>query len=459
MNLEVIVLAAGQGTRMRSQLPKVLHTIAAEPLLAHVLSTARSLNAQRIHVVVGHGADRVRETLDADDINWVLQTEQLGTGHAVLQALPAVAADANVLVLYGDVPLLESGTLADLIAQSPALLTAELDDASGYGRVLRDESDSLQGVVEHKDANQDQLAIKEINSGVLAYPAVLLNEYLPRVGNANAQGEYYLPDILSMAVSEGHKVAALRATDPNEILGINDREQLAEAERLLQMRRARQLMREGVTLIDPARIDIRGQISCGEDVSIDVNCVFEGRVTLGAGVSVGANCVLRDCEIASGTVVHPMCHVEGAKLGSNCSVGPYARLRPGTKLADGARIGNFVETKKASIGVGSKINHLSYVGDATLGDGVNVGAGTITCNYDGVNKHHTSLADGVFIGSNSTLVAPLSIGDRGFVAAGSTVTREVPREALAVARAKQRNIDNWKTPKQRTADSDKQQEA
>jgi bifunctional UDP-N-acetylglucosamine pyrophosphorylase/glucosamine-1-phosphate N-acetyltransferase len=459
MNLEVIVLAAGQGTRMRSQLPKVLHTIAAEPLLAHVLFTARSLNAQRIHVVVGHGAERVRETLDADDINWVLQTEQLGTGHAVLQALPAVAADANVLVLYGDVPLLESGTLADLIAQSPALLTAELDDASGYGRVLRDESDSLQGVVEHKDANQDQLAIREINSGVLAYPAVLLNEYLPRVGNANTQGEYYLPDILSMAVSEGHKVAALRATDPTEILGINDREQLAEAERLLQMRRARKLMRDGVTLIDPARIDIRGQVICAEDVSIDVSCVFEGKVTLGAGVSIGANCVLCDCEIASGTVVHPMCHVEGAKLGSNCSVGPYARLRPGTQLADGARIGNFVETKKASIGVGSKINHLSYVGDATLGDGVNVGAGTITCNYDGVDKHHTSLGDGVFIGSNSTLVAPLSVGDGGFVAAGSTITREVPGEALAVARGKQRNIDNWKTPKQRTADSDKQQEA
>ncbi|EED31978.1 UDP-N-acetylglucosamine diphosphorylase/glucosamine-1-phosphate N-acetyltransferase [gamma proteobacterium NOR5-3] len=452
MKLEVIILAAGQGTRMRSALPKVLHPLAARPLLAHVLDSARALRPVRVHVVIGHGSEKVREALADQDIVWVMQEEQLGTGHAVLCAMPGVDADSTVLVLYGDVPLLRPTTLQDLVDNAPALLTAELDDPDGYGRVLRDSGDQLQGVVEHKDATEEQRAVNEINTGVLAYPAKLLADYLPRVGNANAQSEYYLPDVLSMAVNEGHCVAALRANEPSEVMGINDRVQLAEAETVYRRRAAQELMIGGVSLADPARIDVRGKLHCERDVSIDVNCVFEGQVTLGEGVRIGANCVLRDCSIAAGTEVHPMSHIDDSTLGKDCSVGPYARLRPGTVLADGARIGNFVETKKAIIGTGSKVNHLSYIGDARLGAGVNIGAGTITCNYDGVNKHTTSLGDGVFVGSNSTLVAPLEIGAGGFVGAGSTVTRDVPDSALGVARAKQRNIDGWQTPKQRAED-------
>ncbi|MDA8962195.1 bifunctional UDP-N-acetylglucosamine diphosphorylase/glucosamine-1-phosphate N-acetyltransferase GlmU [Congregibacter sp.] len=449
MKLEVIILAAGQGTRMRSALPKVLHPLAKRPLLAHVLDSARALMPVRIHVVIGHGSEKVREALADQDIVWVMQEEQLGTGHAVLCAMPGVDADSTVLVLYGDVPLLRPTTLQDLVDNAPALLTTELDDPDGYGRVLRDNGDQLQGVVEHKDATEEQRAVNEINTGVLAYPATLLADYLPRVGNANAQSEYYLPDVLSMAVNEGHCVAALRANEPSEVMGINDRVQLAEAETVYRRRAAQELMIGGVSLADPARIDVRGKLHCERDVSIDVNCVFEGKVTLGEGVRIGANCVLRDCSIAAGTEVHPMSHIDDSTLGKDCSVGPYARLRPGTVLADGARIGNFVETKKAIIGQGSKVNHLSYIGDAELGAGVNIGAGTITCNYDGVNKHTTSLGDGVFVGSNSTLVAPLEVGAGGFVGAGSTVTRDVPDSALGVARAKQRNIDGWQTPKQR----------
>ncbi|WP_439106518.1 bifunctional UDP-N-acetylglucosamine diphosphorylase/glucosamine-1-phosphate N-acetyltransferase GlmU [Congregibacter sp.] len=454
MKLEVIILAAGQGTRMRSDLPKVLHPLANRPLLAHVLDSARKLLPVRIHVVVGHGSERVRDALDAKDLVWVMQEEQLGTGHAVLQAMPGVDADSTVLVLYGDVPLLRATTLQDLTDNAPALLTADLDDPDGYGRVLRDSGDQLLGVVEHKDASEEQRAVTEINTGVLAYPAALLNEYLPRVGNANAQGEYYLPDILSMAVSEGHCVAALRANDANEVMGINDRVQLAEAEAVYRHRAAIDLMIAGVSLVDPTRIDVRGSLECGRDVFIDVNCVFEGEVTLGAGVRIGPNCVLSNCAIGAGSEIHAMSHIDESEVAAECSVGPYARLRPGTVLAKGARIGNFVETKKSKIGEGSKVNHLSYVGDAELGAGVNIGAGTITCNYDGVNKYKTALGDGVFIGSNSTLVAPLDVGDGGFVAAGSTVTRDVPQSALGVSRAKQRNIDGWLTPKQRAEEAE-----
>ncbi|MEM6302513.1 MAG: bifunctional UDP-N-acetylglucosamine diphosphorylase/glucosamine-1-phosphate N-acetyltransferase GlmU [Pseudomonadota bacterium] len=452
MTLEVIVLAAGQGTRMRSDLPKVLHPVASKPLLSHVLDAARELGPIQLHVVVGHGADLVREELDAPDITWVMQEEQLGTGHAVLQAMPGVNNDSNVLVLYGDVPLLTFVTLQSLADNSPSLLTAEMDDPSGYGRVLRDGKGQLRGVVEHKDASEDELAVTEINTGVLAYPATLLKKYLPEVGNANAQGEYYLPDILAMAVDDGHCVAALKAADSDEVMGINDRCQLAEAESIYRARKAEKLMAAGVTLVDPKRLDVRGRLSCGRDVLIDINAVFEGDVHLEDGVSIGPNCVLRDCRIGAGTTVHAMSHIDEAEVSSNCSIGPYARLRPGTKLADGARIGNFVETKKATIGAGSKVNHLSYIGDANMGAGVNVGAGTITCNYDGVNKHLTEFGDGVFVGSNSTLVAPLAIGENGFVAAGSTVTSDVPDEALGVARGKQRNINGWRTPKQRATD-------
>ncbi len=452
MKLEVIILAAGQGTRMRSALPKVLHPLARQPLLGHVLQTARSLSAARIHVVVGHGAEQVREEFDAPDINWVLQAEQLGTGHAVLQAMPEVASDATVLVLYGDVPLLRSTTLEELVASSPALLTAELDDPTGYGRVLRDDAGQLSGVVEHKDATPEQREVREINTGVLAYPAELLAAFLPQVGNANAQGEYYLPDVLAMAVDAGHHVAAQITPDAEEVMGINDRLQLAEAEAIFRRRAAETLMLDGVSLADPARIDMRGSLSCGRDVFIDVNCVFEGDVVLGDGVQIGPNCVLRDVVLGDGVRVEAMSHLDQAEVGARCSVGPFARLRPGTVLEEGARIGNFVETKKARIGTGSKVNHLSYVGDAQLGSEVNVGAGTITCNYDGIAKHLTKMGDGVFVGSNSTLVAPVSIGDNAFVAAGTTLTQDLPASTLGVARAKQRSIENWRSPRQRAAD-------
>ncbi|EAQ97618.1 bifunctional UDP-N-acetylglucosamine diphosphorylase/glucosamine-1-phosphate N-acetyltransferase GlmU [Congregibacter litoralis] len=456
MKLEVVILAAGQGTRMRSDLPKVLHPLANKPLLAHVLASARMLMPVRIHVVIGHGSELVREALDAEDLVWVMQEEQLGTAHAVLQAMPGIDGDSTVLILYGDVPLLRASTLEGLIDNAPALLTAVLDDPEGYGRVLRDSGDQLEGVVEHKDATEEQRRISEINTGVLAYPASLLADYLPRVGNANAQGEFYLPDVLSMAVKDGHCVAALRADEASEVMGINDRIQLAEAETVHRERAAVALMTAGVSLADPARIDVRGSLHCGRDVFIDVNCVFEGEVTIGEGVHIGPNCVLKNCTVGVDTQIHAMSHIDDSQVGGSCSVGPYARLRPGTVLADGARIGNFVETKKATIGPGSKVNHLSYVGDAELGGGVNIGAGTITCNYDGVNKHKTSLGDDVFIGSNSTLVAPLDVGEGGFVAAGSTVTRDVPESSLGVSRAKQRNIAEWQTPKQRAENDETQ---
>lgn len=453
MKLEVIILAAGRGARMHSALPKVLHPLAGRPLLTHVLTTACRLSPRRLHVVLGYGAQAVKQAveapLSAPEITWVLQSEQRGTGHAVQQALPGVDDDATVLVLYGDVPLLRAQTLAQLVQRSPALLSAHLDDPAGYGRVLRDPGGQLQGVVEHGDATPAQRAVGEINSGVLAFPAALLKDCLPRVGNANAQGEYYLPDVLALAVADGHRVGVLRADCAEDVLGINDRRQLGEAESRYRARWAQALMSAGVSLADPARIDVRGTLDCGRDVFIDVNCVFEGQVVLGEGVRVGPNCVLRNTRVGAGSTVHAMSHLEDAVLDEACSVGPYARLRPGTRLAAGARIGNFVETKKARIGAGSKVNHLSYVGDATLGRGVNIGAGTITCNYDGLDKHATSLGDQAFVGSNSTLVAPLEVGAGAFVAAGSTVTRPVPAGCLGVARAEQRNVEGWTAPPQR----------
>ena len=446
MSLEIIVLAAGRGTRMRSRKPKVLHTLAGQPLLAHVLATARSLQPNALHVVVGHGGDEVQKALHAADIRWVQQAEQLGTGHAVLQALPAVDDASHVLVLYGDVPLLTADTLRTLVASGPALLTATLTKPAGYGRILRDATGNLLGVVEHKDASETQRAITEVNTGVLVMSAADLKAFLPQVGNANSQGEYYLPDVLPLALAAGRQIGSIRASNELDILGVNDRAQLAVVERELQRRRADTLMLAGVGLADPARIDIRGNLRCGNDVYIDVNAVFEGEVQIGDGASIGANCVLRDCVIGAGSVVHAMSHLDEADVGERCSVGPYARLRPGTRLGDDARIGNFVEIKKAHVGNGSKVNHLSYVGDAVLGKGVNIGAGTITCNYDGVNKHQTNMGDNVFVGSNATLVAPLTVADGGFVAAGSTVTRDIGAEELAVARGRQRNISGWRRP-------------
>lgn len=431
---------------MRSQKPKVLHRLAGAPLLAHVLATARALQPAALHVVVGHGGEAVRHTLQANDIQWVQQTEQLGTGHAVLQALPGVADSSDVLVLYGDVPLLSTDTLRTLVANGPALLTAQLAEPAGYGRILRDATGQLLGVVEHKDASDRQQAITEVNTGVLAMSAADLKAFLPQVGNGNSQGEYYLPDVLPLALAAGRHISSVLAANELDILGINDRAQLAVVERELQRRLAGDLMLAGVGLADPARIDIRGHLRCGSDVFIDVNVVFEGEVIIGNGVSIGANCVLRDCTVGADSVVHAMSHLQEAQVGERCSVGPYARLRPGTQLGNDARIGNFVETKNTRLGNGSKVNHLSYIGDTTLGDGVNIGAGTITCNYDGVNKHRTSLGQGVFVGSNATLVAPLTVADGGFIAAGSTVTRDIGIGELAVARSRQRNISGWRRP-------------
>jgi bifunctional UDP-N-acetylglucosamine pyrophosphorylase/glucosamine-1-phosphate N-acetyltransferase len=358
-----------------------------------------------------------------------------------------------VLVLYGDVPLTRQSTLQHLIAQAqdgPALLTATLQNPQGYGRILRDQSNNLIGVVEDKDATVEQRLLQEINTGLLAAPARDFQAYLPRVDNKNQQGEYYLPDIIRLAVANGNTVASCSAESELEILGVNDRVQLNQVEREHQRRQAEKLMREGVSIADPARLDIRGNLTCGQEVFIDINAVIEGEVTLGNGVSIGANCVLSDVTVADGTIIHPMSHLQGATIGKACSVGPYARLRPGTVLADGARIGNFVETKKANIGVGSKVNHLSYIGDCEMGSEVNIGAGTITCNYDGINKHRTEIGSGVFVGSNSTLVAPLTIEEQGFVAAGSTVTTTVGQDELAVSRARQRNIKGWKRPDKRS---------
>ncbi|MDB4261506.1 bifunctional UDP-N-acetylglucosamine diphosphorylase/glucosamine-1-phosphate N-acetyltransferase GlmU [bacterium] len=449
MNLEVIILAAGQGTRMKSVLPKVLHPVAGRPMLEHVVNTAEQLNPTAVHVVVGHGAAQVQEALAGYALNWVQQEQQLGTGHAVLQAMPAVADDSVVLVVYGDVPLIAASTLSSLVdaAQAaPALLTANLVDPAGYGRILRDDSGALCGVIEHKDATVLQQAIAEINTGVLAAPAADFKNYLPRVGNSNSQNEYYLPDILSLAVADGKLIASCEAESELEILGVNDRVQLSQVEREYQRRLGHQLLREGVSVADPNRLDIRGALHCGKDVRIDVNAVFEGEVTLGDGVSIGPNCVLSDVTVADGTTIHAMSHLQQAQVGADCNVGPYARLRPGTVLAAGARIGNFVETKKANIGAGSKVNHLAYIGDCDMGAGVNIGAGTITCNYDGANKHQTTIGDGVFVGSNTTLVAPLQIAGQGFVGAGSTVTKAIDEGELAVSRARQRNIQGWQRP-------------
>ena len=446
--LEIIILAAGRGTRMHSDLPKVLHRLAGRTLLQHVVDTAQSLGPERLHVVIGHGADQVRQAT-AGDVEFHVQTEQLGTAHAVLQALPHCAPASTVLVLFGDVPLIDAVTLQQLLPLAEdglAMLAAVLEDPTGYGRVLRDGDGGLLGVVEQKDASLTELAIREVNTGVLAGSAALLASLLSRVDNANAQGEYYLPDVLAMAVAEGILVSVMVTEEIGDILGVNDHLQLEQVERRFQAAQAGELMRRGVAIRDRQRIDIRGHLVCGRDVSIDVNTVFEGKVTLGDGVSVGANCILKDVDIAAGTVVHPFCHLESAVLGSRCSVGPYARLRPGTVMGDGARIGNFVETKNASLGAGSKANHLAYVGDSTIGEGCNIGAGTITCNYDGANKHRTILGDRVFIGSNSTLVAPITIESDGFVAAGSTVTRDIRPAQLAVSRAPQRNIDGWRRP-------------
>jgi bifunctional UDP-N-acetylglucosamine pyrophosphorylase/glucosamine-1-phosphate N-acetyltransferase len=449
MSLDIVILAAGQGTRMRSALPKVLHTIAGKSMLAHVIDTARQLKPQSIHVVIGHGAELVREQLATADVNFVLQTEQLGTGHAVAQALPALTAE-RVLILYGDVPLIEVATLERLLArvseQQLGLLTVNLNDPTGYGRIVRDDSGVVNAIVEHKDATAEQRLINEGNTGILAVPGKRLGEWLGRLSNSNVQGEYYLTDVIAMAVADGLVVATEQAVDEMEVLGANDRIQLSQLERHYQYRAARRLMVQGVTLIDPARFDLRGEVTVGRDVTIDINVIIEGQVVIEDGVQVGPNCVIKNSTLRKGAIIKANSHLEGAEMGEGADCGPFARLRPGSVLGAKAHVGNFVELKNTTLGEGAKAGHLSYLGDAEIGARSNIGAGTITCNYDGANKFKTVLGEDVFIGSNSALVAPVTLGDRATTGAGSVITADVPDNTLAVGRAKQRNIPGWKRP-------------
>ena len=459
--VDVVIMAAGKGTRMKSRLPKVLHLLAGKPLLHHVFDTAASLQARRVVLITGHGADVVEQSCaghhaaNADfALQSVRQEPQLGTGHAVLQALPHLADDAVVVVLSGDVPLTRADTLFHLIAASGgdklALLTLELADPSGYGRIVRGADGAVQAIVEQKDASPEQRALREVYSGIMALPAASLRRWLARLDNRNAQAEYYLTDIVKFAVADGETVVAHTIDDPLQVTGVNSPEQLAGLERAFQLRQAHRLMSEGVRLADPARLDVRGDLCCGHDVSIDINCIFQGQVSLGEGVSVGAHCVIANAVVEAGAVIHPFTHIDGEKLGvtvgAGALVGPFARLRPGARLGREVHIGNFVEVKNSILGDGAKANHLAYLGDATVGERVNYGAGSITANYDGANKHRTTIGDDVHVGSNCVLVAPVSLGAGSTIGGGSTITRDTPPGALGVARGRQTNIADWARP-------------
>ena len=450
MTLDVVILAAGQGTRMRSAKPKVLHALAGKPLVSHVLDTAEQLGATRTHVVIGHGAEQVEAELDGRDVRFALQAEQKGTGHAVAQTLDELG-DGKVLILYGDVPLIRAETLTALLDEVDerrlGLLTVTLDDPGGYGRIVRDAEGRVTRIVEHKDASEAERGITECNTGIVAATGTQLKRWLPQLSAENAQGEYYLTDIFAMAAAEGIEVATASPASALEVEGVNNRSQMAALERAYQRDRAERLLPEGVALADPARFDVRGRLQCGHDVFIDVGCVFEGDVTLGDGVSVGPYTLIRDSHVAAGTVIEAHSIIEGAEVAEQAHIGPFARLRPGTRLARQSKVGNFVETKNAEVGEGSKINHLSYVGDASLGGGVNIGAGTITCNYDGANKHRTEIGDDVFVGSNTALVAPVALGAGATIGAGSTISRDVEAGALAVARTRQTTRAGWKRPR------------
>ncbi len=451
--LEVIILAAGKGTRMVSDLPKVLHALAGRPLVEHVAITAQALNPRAVHIVYGYGGERVPQVLARLGVIWALQAEQKGTGHAVQQALPGVGAEAVVLVLYGDVPLIRALTLQPLVRAAYdnelALLTMTLDDPTGYGRILRDGQGHVRAIVEQKDATPAQRAITEINTGILAVSARHLNKWLAALKNDNSQGEYYLTDIIAMAVAGGVKISTTQPAAAWEIMGINSKAQLAELERVAQRNHARELMDRGVMLLDPDRFDLRGSLDAGRDVVIDVNVVLEGRVVLGDRVHIGPNNVLRDCTIAADTIIQPNCVIEHCVIGAHCRIGPFARIRPESELKDHAHIGNFVEIKKSEIGEGSKVNHLSYIGDSSVGNHVNIGAGTITANYDGANKHRTVIGDNASIGSDCTLVAPVTVGAGATVGANTTITQDVPPGMLAVGRVKQKIIEGWKRPQKK----------
>ena len=453
MKLRVVILAAGKGTRMRSDLPKVLHKVANKPMVEHVIDTARSLKPEAVNLIYGHGGEQLQNTIQGDDLTWVEQREQLGTGHAVQQVIPYLKDDEKVVILYGDVPLLTESTLIKLLTATQTtelgLLTMTLDDPNGYGRIVRNTDKQVTGIVEQKDANAEQLAIQEVNTGIMIADGAKLKAWLENLSNDNAQKEYYLTDIVAMAAEQGVTIATAQPDATYEVEGANNRQQLAQLERAFQRRQADELMTQGVTLIDPARFDCRGKLTVGNDVTFDINVVIEGDVTIGNNVTVEPNCVIKDATIGDNTVIRANSHIEGAAVAKNCKVGPFARLRPGAELADEAQVGNFVEMKKSRLGKGSKASHLTYLGDAQVGEYANIGAGTITCNYDGVNKFLTEIGDGAFIGSNSSLVAPVKIGNNATVGAGSVVTREVADEELAVARGKQRNISGWQRPQKK----------
>ncbi len=447
--IDVLILAAGKGTRMQSSLPKVIQPLSGQPMLSHLLETTQQLNQVNMHVIVGFQADKVMNAFDQQPINWILQEQQLGTGHAVQQALTHCHDDSQVLILYGDVPLVKHQTMVMLLENAKqsgfAMLTVNLDQPYGYGRIVRDHQGQVMSIAEEKDATLRELEITECNTGIMAVSSCLLKKWLPNLSNQNAQKEYYLTDIVAMAVKSGVEIFTSPA-DPEEVLGVNDRVQLAQLERILQKRRAAALLQAGVTLIDPARIDIRGEVTVGQDVVIDCNVIFEGKVVLGDGVSIAANCVIRNATIGNDVTIEAFSHIDMVIVGDHACIGPYARIRPGTVLSEKTKVGNFVEIKKSTIGAGTKINHLSYIGDAIIESNVNVGAGTITCNYDGKNKHQTVIKDSAFIGSNVSLVAPVEIGKAATVGAGSTITKDVPDEQLALTRSRQINMP-WQSVK------------
>ena len=449
IHLNIVILAAGQGTRMKSSLPKVLHPLAGIPLLQHVINTSKELKPEALNIIYGHGGEQVQQQINEPDINWVHQTEQLGTGHAVLQVTDQLKDKQLVLILYGDVPLIHLDTLADLLQLATdgiSLLTVHLDDPAGYGRIVRNEKGQVKNITEEKDASEKIKNIREVNTGILAVKADLLKSWLNQLENNNAQNEYYLTDIIAMAVNDGFTVKTTQPDNEFEVMGVNNRLQLSDLERYYQLEQAKILMTEGITIVDPARFDMRGNITHGEDIIIDINAVFEGDVSIGNNVSIGANCVIKNCSIGDNVEILPMSIIENAVIGKGSRIGPFARLRPGAELSENTHIGNFVEIKNSQVKEGSKINHLTYVGDSVVGKNVNIGAGTITCNYDGANKHKTIIEDNVFVGSASQLVAPVKIGKNATIGAGSTITVDVAENELALSRIKQKTIQGWKRP-------------
>ncbi|MGB5445454.1 MAG: bifunctional UDP-N-acetylglucosamine diphosphorylase/glucosamine-1-phosphate N-acetyltransferase GlmU [Psychromonas sp.] len=449
MSLSVVILAAGKGTRMCSNLPKVLHKIADKPMVQHVIDTVKSIGADNIHLIYGHGGEQVKAVIADEGLNWIHQHEQLGTGHAMQIAQPHFKKNEKILMVYGDVPLLSEKTLADLIIAQPeggiGLLTVELDDPTGYGRIERLDGEVV-GIVEQKDASPEQLKIKEINTGILVADANDLNRWVPALSNVNAAGEYYITDIIKMAHLDGRLINAVHPESAIEVEGVNTRLQLANLERAYQLKKAKELLLSGVMLRDPNRFDLRGELTCGVDVDIDINVIIQGKVNLGDGVVIGANCILIDCDIADNAVIQANSIIEASSIGARATIGPFARIRPQSVLQEDVHVGNFVEIKKSTLGNGTKCGHLTYIGDSTLGQRVNIGAGTITCNYDGANKFHTHIGDDVFIGSDCQLIAPVTVNNGATTAAGTTIVMDVPENALAVARSKQRNINNWKRP-------------